>query len=237
MFVWFPGVDEPRSNQYECNRDRKLGLLGEPHVAPLTEFVKRLRCEHPGKLVPWFDPDEAGVCAPILILMQAPGPGAIRELGGSGFVSANNDDPTAKKMRTLFRDAGVDRAREVVTWNAIPWHTDGGAPSWEVDERLRWLHQLAGLLQEVRVAVLLGRKAATAWRRSSRPRAGRSSSRARLEQEQERPTTRRRPPRAGAPTTPHRRPSTPPASPPAPAHHTPPAPPESRPPAPLVRPC
>src|SRR3954452_19365581 len=92
----------PRSNRDPAKVARKLSLLQARHVAPLTAFVERLRVEHGGsESVPWFDPTEAGVHARILALLEAPGPKATGAAGprpkvkGSGFISADNDDPTA----------------------------------------------------------------------------------------------------------------------------------------------
>ena len=63
--------------------------------------------------MPWFAPDEARVCAPILILQQSPGPKALQALGGSEFASPDNNDDTAANMWRLLRDAGVERACDV----------------------------------------------------------------------------------------------------------------------------
>lgn len=68
---------------------RKLALLREPHVAPLTAFVERMRAERGQDAVPWFDPTEAGVNARILLLLEAPGARAATKRG-SGFVSPVN---------------------------------------------------------------------------------------------------------------------------------------------------
>src|SRR5437868_1810926 len=91
-----------RTNRDPAEVARKRSLLHEPHVAPLTAFVERLRARHGGgDSVPWFDPTEAGVNARILALLEAPGPKATGTEGprpkskGSGFISCDNDDPTA----------------------------------------------------------------------------------------------------------------------------------------------
>jgi hypothetical protein len=54
---------EPRANRDPRELERKVALLGEPHVAPLTAFVERLRAERGGEAVPWFDPTEASIWA------------------------------------------------------------------------------------------------------------------------------------------------------------------------------
>lgn len=110
----------PKANGDPAEVARKLSLLQEPHVAPLTAFVERLRVQHGGgESVPWFDPTEAGVHARILALLEAPGPKATGATGprpkarGSGFISADNTDPTADHVWHLLRDSRIDRARGI----------------------------------------------------------------------------------------------------------------------------
>lgn len=63
-----------------------MSLLDEPHIVPLTDFVRGLRAER-GDVVPWFDPTEAGAEARILLLFENPGRRA-DAAQGSGFISA-----------------------------------------------------------------------------------------------------------------------------------------------------
>ncbi len=157
--------------------ERKLALLDEPHIAPLTQFVRRLRSQRGGgESVPWFDPDEGGVGARILLLLEAPGPRATGPGGprpaaeGSGFISCDNNDQTAANLWALLDQAGVDR-REIVTWNIVPWYVGDGTAIRPVsvadlEEARPALRELLSLLPEVRVVVLLGRKAAAGWQRA-----------------------------------------------------------------------
>jgi hypothetical protein len=41
---------------------------------------------------------------------------------GSGFISADNNDGSAENMWNILREAGVDRSREIVVWNVVPWY-------------------------------------------------------------------------------------------------------------------
>lgn len=71
-------------------------MLGLSHIAPLTEYVAKLRLRGLGE-VPDFDPLDGGIEARILFLLEKPGP-MTAEGGkriGSGFISRNNDDSTA----------------------------------------------------------------------------------------------------------------------------------------------
>lgn len=167
-------MDAPRKHRNPEAVRSKLDRLREPHIRPLTEFVERLREAYGGDAVPWFDPDEAGTLARILLMLEAPGARATGGEGprpkakGSGFVSPDNNDQTAANMWSLLREAGVERRREVVTWNIVPWYVGDGTrivATPDLDEARPALQNLLALLPHVRVVVLLGRKAAKGWRR------------------------------------------------------------------------
>ena len=113
-----PRTDRPRKNADPAEVERKLGLLDEPHVKPLTSCGTSA-----GNVVTswWFDPTEAGITARILMLLEPPGRKATPGQG-SGFISPDNNDGSAQNMRNLLREAGVERRREIITWNLIPWY-------------------------------------------------------------------------------------------------------------------
>src|SRR5690606_27476086 len=130
-----------------------------------------------GESVPWFDPAEAGVRARILVLLEAPGaratgPGGPRPASsGSGMISPDNNDQSAANMWQLLHDAGVDRARDVVTWNVVGWYVGDGTRirpvnTRDLDEARSSLTELLALLPALRAVVLLGRKAARGWKRA-----------------------------------------------------------------------
>lgn len=165
-----PRTDAPRTNRDAAELARKRGLLAAPHVAPLTAHVARVRSERGADRVPDFDPTEAGIEAPILLLLEAPGGKATRERGGSGFVSPDNNDGTAENMWGLLREAGVDRRREVVTWNVVPWYIGNDrkirpAESDDLLDSRPYVEELLSLLTSLRVVVLLGKPAARGWER------------------------------------------------------------------------
>ena len=166
-------MDAPRANRDPANVKRKLERLGESHVAPLAEFVERLCRTRPGAVpgvpsVPYIDPDEAGVGARVLLLLKDPAASGPR---GSGFVSSDNDDNSAETMWWALRRAGVDRAREVLTWNIIPWYRGVDAPesvrAREFDEAQPALLELLELLPNARAVVLLGRDAERGWKKAT----------------------------------------------------------------------
>jgi Uracil DNA glycosylase superfamily len=162
---------EPKAHKDRREVERKLSLLDEPHIAPLTEFVRRLRAEHGPGSVPWFDPTEAGTEAPILLMFENPGRKA-HGGQGSGFISADNDDPTANNTWHIFREAGIDRQRDIVAWNIVPWYLGddrkiGEVQDSDLDEARPALTELLGLLPRLRLVVLLGRKAQRGWKRAA----------------------------------------------------------------------
>ncbi|MCZ2074440.1 MAG: uracil-DNA glycosylase [Bryobacterales bacterium] len=138
----------------------RLAQVDRPHIAPLTEFVRRLRIRVGSQAtIPYFDPWDGGVNAKVLFLLEAPGPKA----RNSGFVSMNNPDQTARNLFELSREAGLDR-RDMVTWNAVPWYIGTGsrirpANAEDVARGAESLAELLSLLSRLRAVVLLGRKA------------------------------------------------------------------------------
>jgi len=58
----------------DAERARRLAMLGDVHIAPLTTFVRGVRALRPGDRVPYFDPLDGGTNAEVLFLLEAPGP-------------------------------------------------------------------------------------------------------------------------------------------------------------------
>ena len=128
------------------------------HIQPLVAFVARLRASAPAG-VPDFDPMDGGVNAECLFLLEAPGSKAI----GSGFVSRNNPDETARNFFEVNVEAGLHRSRTVM-WNAIPWYIGDerrirAATGRDLEVARQHLEELLALLPRLRIVVLVGRKA------------------------------------------------------------------------------
>jgi len=106
--------------------DPREARLNEPHVLPLMELVHELRkrltdnAKKNGDLdppkVPNVDPTDGGVKARALFFLATPGRRAV----GSGFVSQDNPDDTARNMRKALAKAGFRRP-DVVLWNVVPY--------------------------------------------------------------------------------------------------------------------
>jgi hypothetical protein len=78
--------------------------LDDPHVRPLMDVVRELRAH--GRKVPNVDPNDGGVDARILVLLETPGPQAVV----SGFVSRDNPDPSAKNIGKVLDAAQFARS-------------------------------------------------------------------------------------------------------------------------------
>jgi len=141
-------------------RVARLARVDEPHVLPLNRLARRIRQDTglEGE-VPYFDPDDGGIEARCLFLLEAPGPQAV----ASGFVSRDNPDETAKNFLLLNREAGLER-RLTVSWNIVPWYIGTGskirsAGSDDIARGSEYLEPLLASLPRLRVVVLVGRKA------------------------------------------------------------------------------
>ena len=149
----------PRALRDPAEVERRRAMLGEPHIAPLAAFAAGLRDQ--GE-VPDVDPLDGGVGARLLLLLEKPGPRTSRAGGGSGLVSADNDDPTAEAGWRFAREAGIAR-RDRLIWNTAPWWN--GTIRFTTAERRAGLATLPGflaLLLRLEVVVLVGRQAGRA---------------------------------------------------------------------------
>ncbi len=137
---------------------RVTALLKKPCMAPLVEFVKTLRRQGYGE-VPNFDPEDGGVNAKALFLLEKPGEKAI----ASGFVSRDNNDETAANIFRFMEKAGVPR-KQTCLWNAVPGRNGPGKPTAsEIQEGAKALAHLLRILEKVQVVVLVGKEAEKAW--------------------------------------------------------------------------
>jgi len=152
--------EEPKSLKNPKERAARLARVDNPHVRPLNQLVRRIRREAGlGSAVPFFDPDDGGIEARCLFLLEAPGPRAV----ASRFVSRNNPDETAKNFLLLNREAGLDR-KLTVSWNIVPWYIGTRAKirparSGDIARGLEYLEPLIASLPKLRVVLLVGRKA------------------------------------------------------------------------------
>jgi len=150
----------------------KQSRLWESHVAPINQLVDQIRHEiaeewaqaHEGSappvFVPYVDPDCGGIQARVLLVLESPaGPAAL----GSGMLSPDNNDETAKNVWWAYQASGMPRTYGL-PWNAVPWYVGDGkknknVTATEVVRGREYLSQLLDLAPAVRVVLALGKPA------------------------------------------------------------------------------
>jgi hypothetical protein len=161
---------QPRSMRDPDVRALRIAKLGDPHMVILKKFANDLKeIDHEGQLeweVPDFDPADGGVNARALFLFEKPGPMTSKEGSGkrpgSGFISRDNDDPTAAAIFCFMRSAGIPREHTIL-WNVIPWWNGTLAVTRpELEDGVSRVKDLIHLLPKLRAVVLVGKKAAKA---------------------------------------------------------------------------
>lgn len=151
--------------------DEKMRRIRDPHVQPLNDLADRIADAEglPHGYVLYVDPDVGGVGARMLVLLDNPSTKA--EAGtGSGLLSLDNDDWTARNIREAYARHGVDWS-DVVHWNVVPFPIAGvkNGPS-TAGERKRaahWTREVVGLLTDLEIVLLLGVSARDGWERAA----------------------------------------------------------------------
>ena len=136
--------------------------LREAHVRKLNGSVTWLKKLYPEQEFPYFDPADGGVEAEVLFLFEKPGPKATFDKGGSGFISRDNADETAKNTSIFMKEAGLDRKKTVI-WNVIPgWN---GQIDFNIEELRKGINHLKIILKDLKkihTIVFVGKTAARA---------------------------------------------------------------------------
>lgn len=144
--------------------DQATRALTAPHVAPINAFVDSIRDRDGRGWAPYVPPHHGGVDARVISILRDPGP-ATRLGTGSGFISVENDDPTAERMARLFDRFGIP-SRVVLPWNAYPWYINAAPNTAQSKAGALVLLELLELTPEIDVVLLQGRDAEKAWRRA-----------------------------------------------------------------------
>jgi uracil-DNA glycosylase len=85
-----------------------------------------------------------------------------RKRSGSGFISRNNNDESAKATFEFMRRAGLPRKMTII-WNVVPWwNGTRKVTSFELREGAESVKQLIKLLPKLRAVVFVGQSAAKA---------------------------------------------------------------------------
>jgi hypothetical protein len=162
----FVDDDSPRSMRDPGVRQRRRAMLSLPHIAPLTAYAAKLRLRGCVE-VPEFDPLDGCVDARVLFLFEKPGPmtadgNSYGGRSGSGFISRNNDDPTAEATFAFMQEAGIPRKLTVI-WNVIPWwNGTRKVTRSELCDGAGWVRELVSMLPRLAAVVMVGQKAAKA---------------------------------------------------------------------------
>ncbi|WP_109479872.1 uracil-DNA glycosylase [Paraburkholderia sp. C35] len=159
-------LDAPRTLRSLDAVVLRRAMLTEQHIAPLAAYVADLRVRHPDWEFQDFDPLDGGVEADMLFLLEKPGPmtSTTGKKQGSGFISRNNDDPTAENLFNFMSTAGIERKRTVL-WNVIPgWNATIKYNAAEIRRGVEELRNLLPLLPNLRTVVLVGKPAQRANR-------------------------------------------------------------------------
>jgi hypothetical protein len=134
----------------------------DENVGPINRLVDDLQAENDRGWMPYVAPMYGGVHARLLSLLRDPGPKTV--VGkGSGFLSMENDDPSAEAIHKYFSDAGI-AASEVVPWNAYPWYINRNPLRKELEAGLDPLKRLIDLLPRLKVVMLHSGAARNAWK-------------------------------------------------------------------------
>ncbi|MHA0875230.1 uracil-DNA glycosylase [Enterobacter pasteurii] len=151
---------EPKSLKHESNICHRQSLLTAPHMQPLTAYVERLRERLGDKVfIPDFDPLDGGINAEFIFLFEKPGPQTDFRNGGSGFISRDNNDDTAKAIFCFMQSIGLDRKRTLL-WNTIPaWDNARAYKGFHVLDGIKFLDELLLLLPNLKTIILVGKQA------------------------------------------------------------------------------
>ncbi len=148
----------------------KMSRTRDPHVAALNGLADRIADSVglPHGHVPYVDPDQGGIEARVLVLLDNPSTKA--EAGtGSGLLSLDNNDRTARNCREAYARHGVPWS-QVVHWNVVPFPVEGekngGSTAAERARAVRWTREFVSLCPNLEQVLLLGAAARDGWARA-----------------------------------------------------------------------
>ena len=133
--------------------------LGVMKSTSLSSFVLQIRAERKLSVaVPDFDPKNGNDQAKYLLILEAPGPKAVK----SGYVTLDNPDLTASNLKAQLEAAAVNRS-DIAVWNVVPWYLGNedqtrirAAEGEDVALGIAYLLRLIQLLPNLRCIVLVG---------------------------------------------------------------------------------
>lgn len=126
----------------------------------LNKFLNDLRNKHTEHYFPGFDPNDGGANAEIMLLFEKPGPMTDPRNGGSGLISIDNNDETARSTKLFLNKAGIDR-KKIIIWNVISFW-NGTIKIKKEDEFAHAVNELTELLKitkKIKTIILVGKSA------------------------------------------------------------------------------
>ena len=125
----------------------------------LDEFIMCLRQKHSNCYVPDFDANNAKENARVLFLFEKPGRMTDPKNKGSGFISQDNNDPTARATKDFLSKAGIDR-KDAIFWNCISgWNGTRKITPEERKEAKDEINELLRILVNLESIVFVGNEA------------------------------------------------------------------------------
>ncbi|MEU3472655.1 uracil-DNA glycosylase [Rhodococcus sp. NPDC006774] len=129
----------------------------------MNEFVDSLREADRRGWVPYLAPLHGGVGSRVLSVLGNPG-AMTQNVSGSAFVSIENADPTSERQCELFAKVEIS-ALDVTPWHAYPWYINRRLITSDLDAGGAVLRDLLTMLPNLRVVLLQGDHARSAWER------------------------------------------------------------------------
>ncbi|WP_460794408.1 uracil-DNA glycosylase family protein [Marisediminicola antarctica] len=133
-------------------------------MSEINTYVDELATERDeNQRPPYIDPIYCVRTARILAVSSNPGPAAGGS--GSGFLSVNNNDGSARRMRHIYEDVGLLNSAlghidSLVPWNAYPWYVHpthaNGLSTAMIHEGIRTIVEVLLLAPEIRAIVAHG---------------------------------------------------------------------------------
>jgi hypothetical protein len=143
-------------------RDGQWAQRYTGRVAAINRFIDELGAGHEAGHPPYVPPICGGVDGLLLSVSRDPGPKA-GGIKGSGFLSVENDDPSAERMGQFLRNAGIEYGY-VLPWNAYPWYINNDPTAEQLSAGVEPLRKLIGLMPRLRAVTLHGAAAARGWK-------------------------------------------------------------------------
>ena len=167
-------LDEPQGFRFPERVAERQAMLADASAQPLIEWkralVTRRQTKQPDIYVPDFDPAEGGIGARALLLLETPGPGTIPSEGGSGFISVDNNDMSAKHVWQIRDEVGLHEG--VIAWNIVPWvlgRGDGKPTPADLAQGAMETRRLMQTLPDLAVVAVCGTAAQRGWDKHVQP--------------------------------------------------------------------